>query len=387
MTSKVSIPRVFLLALLAALIAGCGLAGTQNTSSPQIVFSDQAAVQQDFERAEMPLDLVLPRDHGPHLNFQTEWWYFTGNLEAVDGGHFGYQFTLFRRGLAPGESTRSSTFATNQVYFAHLALTDVEAGEHRSTERFSRGAAGLAGSTADPLRIWLDDWGVDGLAADGSRLRLQARDGDLRLDLVLEADKPIVAHGNSGLSEKTSEPGNASYYLSYTRMKTSGTIEVGGDQHEVSGSSWFDHEWSTSALGADDVGWDWFGLQLEDGRELMLYRIRQADGSVEPVSGGTLVEADGTQVALQVEDVHVEVLGVWESPNTAAIYPAAWRIEIPSAGIVLEVEPYLADQEMRLSFVYWEGAVSVRGTSGGEGISGWGYVELTGYFESMAGVF
>lgn len=387
MTMKAPVLRFLMLVVASALVAGCASGESQPERIPEIVFSEQNAAQQDFARAEKPLDVVLPRDHGPHLDYQTEWWYYTGNLETEDGRHFGYQFTIFRRGLAPGESTRASNFATNQVYFAHLALTDVEAGKHHSTERFSRGAAGLAGATADPFRIWLDDWGVDGLAADGSRLRLQVRHADLLLDLVMEADQPLVAHGDSGLSVKNSTPGNASYYLSYTRMKTSGTIEVGGDQYGVSGNSWFDHEWSTSALGADDVGWDWFGLQLDDGRELMLYRIRQADGSVEPVSGGTLVEADGTQVALNVDEVNVEVLQEWESPNTGAWYPAAWRIEIPGAGIVLEVEPYLADQEMKLSFIYWEGAVAVRGTSKGEGISGWGYVELTGYYESMAGVF
>ena len=387
MMSKVSVLRILMLAVVQALMVGCASSQPQLDRIPQIVFSGQNAIQQDFARAQMPLEVVLPRDHGPHLNFQTEWWYYTGNLATGDGRHFGYQFTIFRRGFAPGESSRPSIFATNQVYFAHLALTDVEAGEHWASERFSRGAAGLAGGTADPLHIWLNDWSVDGLAADGSRLRLQATHGDLHLDLVLEAEKPLVAHGNSGLSEKTIAPGNASYYLSYTRMKTAGTIEVAGDPYEVTGSSWFDHEWSTSALGADDVGWDWFGLQLDDGRELMLYRIRRADGSVEPVSGGTLVEADGTQRSLNVDEVSVEVLETWESPHSEARYPAAWRIEIPTAWIVLEVEPYLADQEMNLSFIYWEGAVAVRGTSEGKSISGWGYVELTGYHESMAGVF
>ena len=339
-----------------------------------------------FARALAPRPFRFPEDHGPHLDFQTEWWYYTGNVETADGRHFGYQLTFFRRALAPGVPDRASSFAANQIYFAHFALTDVSRGTHIFDERFSRGAAGLAGASGDPFTVWLEDWRAEALDGQGSRLRLRAAEGEIAIDLTLESVKPIVAHGDRGLSAKSDAVGNASYYLSFTRLRTAGQISVGEQVFTVSGDSWFDHEWSTSALGPQAVGWDWFSLQLSDGRELMFYQIRRADGSVEPVSAGTLVEADGSARRLASADVLLTVSRTWSSPESGGEYPAGWRMQVPEAGIDLTLEPWLEDQEMRLSFVYWEGAVRVRGTSAGRPIDGNGYVELTGYAESMQGV-
>jgi predicted secreted hydrolase len=367
-----------------------------STSCSTLVPPDQAAsivlqpatlAPESFQRALAPVPIQLPRDHGPHLNFQTEWWYYTGNVQTDDGRRFGYQLTIFRRGLSPGVDQRAAGFSTNQVYFAHFALTDIEAGKHMAAERFSRAAAGLAGGSGEPFRVWLEDWSVESLNTDGSFVRVKASEPRYSLELVLEAQKPIVLHGEQGLSAKSNQPGNASYYLSYTRMQTGGTISVGNQSFDVEGSSWFDHEWSTSALDEADVGWDWFGLQLNDGSELMLYLIRRADGSVEPISGGTLVNADGRSTPLDREDVRIGVEQTWTSPHSGAEYPAAWQIDLPAYDLSLQIRPQLPDQELQVSFTYWEGAVSVTGTSAGRPIEGQGYVELTGYDASMGGVF
>jgi predicted secreted hydrolase len=196
-----------------------------------------------------------------------------------------------------------------------------------------------------------------------------------------------VAHGDRGLSPKSDEPGNASYYVGYTRMTARGHLGTDGTGTAVSGEAWFDHEWSTSALGPQAVGWDWFSLQFGDGRELMLFEIRRTDGSRESASGGTLVARDGSARRLRAADFTVSALGRWKSPHSSAEYPARFKVRVPSEGLELDVEPLVADQEMRTSFVYWEGAVSLSGTSRGRLINGRGYVELTGYARSMQGVF
>lgn len=340
-----------------------------------------------FERAVEPVDIRLPEDHGPHPEYQTEWWYYTGNLATREGRRFGYQLTFFRRGLTPDPPAREASFATHQIYFAHFALADMEAGTHREWERFSRGAAGLAGAEMDPLRVWLEDWSAEGRNPEGSEVALKATAEGIGIELALEATKPLVRHGEGGLSPKSDERGNASYYVSYTRMATSGTLSALGEVYEVEGESWFDHEWSTSALGPEAVGWEWFSLQLTDGREMMYFQIRNGDGTVDPVSSGTLIAPDGSTKGLTWTEVKLEVLETWSSPRSAATYPVRWRLRVPSASLDLTVEARLRDQEMNVSFTYWEGAVTIQGESGGSPLEGQGYVELTGYAESMQGRF
>jgi len=382
-------------AIPAALTAGVVLAGLACTASKvpneaaRTTLELAPAPELDpvgFARANEARALELPADLGPHGEFQTEWWYYTGNLKTAPGEHLGYQLTFFRRGLAPGSPGPGTGLRTHQIYLAHLAVTDVAAGTHGFAERFSRGAAGLAGAQGTPFGVWLEDWGVESTNEDGSAVRLRARGRGLALDLSLEATKPLVAHGYRGLSAKSEEPGNASYYLSYTRMATRGTLEVAGRNHGVEGESWFDHEWSTSAMGPDALGWDWFSLQLSDGRELMFFQIRREDGGFELASSGTLVEPDGSTTRLRLSDVDVGVTARWESPRSGAVYPARWVLAVPSKQIELVVEPWLADQELSASFTYWEGAVRLRGSSGGMPVTGNGYVEMTGYASSMQGV-
>jgi len=341
-----------------------------------------------FARVTAPRSFTFPADDGPHEDYQTEWWYYTGNLTTAAGQHVGYQLTIFRRGLTPGLLSRPSDLASNQVYFAHLAFTDVAAGTHTAFERFSRGALNLAGASGDPYHVWLEDWRVDSITTDGSAVHLVARSGPQALDLELRSTKPIVPQGDHGLSAKSAAPGNASYYLSYTRLATTGSVTLAnGHTSAVSGDSWFDHEWSTTALGPGAIGWDWFSLQLSDGRELMWFQIRLQDGSLEPVSGGTLVAADGSTRRLALGEVTVEVQNHWRSPATGGVYPSQWRISVPSAQVAVDITPWLADQENRLSFAYWEGAVRISGTSAGAAITGNGYVEMTGYTATIAGRF
>ena len=339
-----------------------------------------------FARALATRSYVLPEDHGPHFDFQTEWWYYTGHLRAGEL-RYGFQLTFFRRGLSPGPPPDEDGLATNQIYFAHLALTDPTAGRHVFAERWSRGAAGWAGARASPFSVWLEDWRVEAVRDDGGRVRLFAQEGPLILDLELESQKPLARHGDRGLSPKSEEPGNASHYIGYTRLHARGHLTTEGQTHAVSGEAWFDHEWSTSALGPEAVGWDWFSLQLDDQTELLYFQIRREDGSVEPVSGGTLVRRDGRTVRVSAQEVSLTVLDRWTSPETGTTYPARWRLALPKEDLDLVVEPLMPDQEMRTSFVYWEGAVRLSGTRNRRPIRGLGYVELTGYAATMQGVF
>ncbi len=374
--------------ILGVLLSACGTQGTTGTLPGGAAFRGMdSGIVHEFARVIEPSTFTFPKDHGPHTEYQSEWWYYTGNLVSEEGERFSYQFTIFRRGLTNVSVQRDSNFATDQVYFAHFAIAAVEQEDHRFYERFSRGSLGLAGASNQPYEVFLEDWRIRALDEEGERVNLSAEEGDIALDLELEAMKPIVIHGEGGVSAKSSEVGNASYYLSFTRMKTLGSMRFGERSFRVEGISWFDHEWSTSALGEGVVGWDWFSLQLSDQRELMLYILRRDDGTVESVSAGTLVEAKGESRQLGLDDFEIQALAQWESPESGAVYPSGWRIVVPTESLELEILPTFKDQEMRVSFVYWEGSVNVQGSSQGEPITGQGFVELTGYFESLSGQF
>lgn len=337
------------------------------------------ADQAGYQRADQPRSFNFPADHGPHPEFRNEWWYVTGNLADASGRQFGYQLTLFRIALSPDAPVADSAWRTHQVYMGHFALTDVAGEQHHGFERFSRNALGLAGAQATPFRVWLEDWELSGNAADAFPMRLRARQGSVALDLTLQAGKPLVLQGERGLSQKSAEPGNASYYYSYTRLPTQGIIELNGQSFTVQGSSWLDREWSTSALGPEQSGWDWFALQLDDGREVMFYRLRHKNGGMDAFSQGVLVDAHGQARVLRREDVELQPLGVWSSRRTGDRYLAGWRLRLLREPLDLTVTPKVADQEMRLTVHYWEGAVTVTGRAGEQSIRGQGYLEMTRY--------
>jgi predicted secreted hydrolase len=327
-----------------------------------------------------PRPFSFPADFGPHPEFRTEWWYYTGNLSTREGRRFGFQLTFFRSALAPSMPPRGSDWASRQAWLAHFALSDIDGSRFRSFERWSRGALGLAGASAEPFRVWLRDWSVQGIAPT----RLRAREDGVGLDLRLQPGKPPVLQGDRGLSRKSAEVGNASYYYSLTRMPSEGTIRLGSQSYPVTGLVWMDREWSTSALGKDQVGWDWFALQLDDGFDLMLYRLRRRDGSVDPSSSGSAVGPDGRSHSLRRNDFQLTPAGSWRSSRGSASYPERWTIRVPSEDLDLEVRPLLADQELDVTFRYWEGAVAIEGTHHGRPVHGRGYLEMTGYGEASA---
>jgi predicted secreted hydrolase len=342
-----------------------------------------------YERAVAPRAFVFPADHGPHSSFRTEWWYWTGNLRdrtSGAGGRFGFQLTFFRTALAPTIAPRRSAWAARDVYLAHFAVTDVAANRFEARDRWARGALELGGAAGSPLHVWVGSWEAAARGnGDGWPLRLRAGDGDLGIDLTLSRGKPPVLQGDRGLSRKSAEEGNASYYYSFTRMPVTGEVRAGGRALAVDGLAWMDREWSTSALAPDQVGWDWFALQLDDGRELMVYRLRRRDGGVSPESQGTLVGADGASRPLDRDAVEVSVLDHWTSPRGGTRYPARWRLRVPAADLDLAVTPLIADQELDLAVRYWEGAVEIEGTGAGAPVRGAGYVELVGYARAAEG--
>jgi len=335
-----------------------------------------------YARATAPRDFSFPRDHGPHPEFRTEWWYYTGNLRTRDGRHFGFQLTFFRNALRPEPVARDSDWRTTQVYLAHFALTDTSRGRFVAFARSSREALGLAGAGAEPFHVWLEDWSVEGEAQTTLPMRLRAAEGGTAIDLVLASAKPVVLQGERGLSRKGPESGNASYYYSLTRMPARGTVHVDGESFAVEGLAWMDREWSTSALSQDLVGWDWFALQLDDGRDVMFYQLRRADGSSDRFGAGMLVEADGTARPLRHDEIRIDVLATWRSPRSGVSYPARWRLTLPSRDLLLELAPRVADQELIVGPRYWEGAVTAQGMANGRRLGGQGYVELVGYGES-----
>jgi len=322
----------------------------------------------------------FPRDHFDHPEYKTEWWYYTGNLKSADGHRFGFELTFFRQAVSRDDELKGD-WAVRDLYLAHLALSDLDGQRFYHTERLNRGGPGVAGASLELHKVWNGNWQVQW---NNGEQRLQAISDDFSLDLVFNSRKPPVVHGQNGVSRKGAGAGNASHYISLTRLLTSGTIELNGKSYDVGGTSWMDHEFFSSGLDRDEVGWDWLSLQLGDNTELMLYRLRHKDGSVDPYSSGTYVDATGRATFLSSRDFSVTPEGEsWTSPVTKAVYPIAWRIAIPSLALNLQISTPLASQEMtsgsNTGLSYWEGAITVSGTRDAKSIGGVGYLEMTGY--------
>jgi predicted secreted hydrolase len=347
-----------------------------------------ADTAQEFRVATEGYGYSFPRDHGAHEKFRTEWWYYTGQVTTKDGRPFGYELTFFRRGM-PREQTKTlpSKWAVSHLYLAHFAISDLSKGRFHYTDKMSRAGLGKAGAASDRLQVWIDHWSAEApLAAPGTQV-LKAADGDLAIQLTVSSGKPPVVHGINGISRKGPVTGQASHYYSFTRLATTGTLTVGNESFEVSGTSWMDHEFGSADLDKDLVGWDWFCLQLDDQRELMFYRLRRADGSTDPASSGTLIDRDGRGHHLLLGDFMLEPTSYWTSPTSKARYPQRWRLTVPSQQLSLELIPRMAEQELSpkrsTQITYWEGAIETTGTAQGKPIHGQGYMELTGYAERI----
>lgn len=346
------------------------------------------AVAGDGWRLSLPgWEYEFPRDHGSHGGFKTEWWYFTGNVEAEGGGAFGYQLTFFRQGVVPpGEEVpEGSRFVRRDMKFAHFAVASIGEGRFDHFQKVSRGAFGDAGFDDGARVAWIGGWECELVGEHDFRLR--AREGGVAVDLLLESEKGPVVHGSDGVSRKAEGEGRASHYYSLTRMRTSGTIESGGKVWRVEGLSWFDHEWATNQLAAHQKGWDWFSLQFDDGSELMIFQIRTEGGGRDGYSSGTFVDGDGVGERIGVDGFEMEPVRVWRSAKTGGEYPVAWRIEVPRFGLECEVEAAMDGQELAMEpFSYWEGAVVARGVRGGSEVTGRGYLEMTGYAGEITGM-
>lgn len=322
-----------------------------------------------FSRADGPRAFVFPNDHGPHPAYRSEWWYLTLVLADDAGRDLGVQFTLFRQALAPSNGGGGNRWRSNQVYLAHFAVSDTANGVHRSDERFARGHPELAGVEAAPFSLWLEDWRLQEAAGVW---RLQAAVAETRVEIELDMAVPVILQGDAGLSRKG--PDQASYYYSMPGIPAVGRVWVDGEPRAVSGLGWLDREWSTSVLSPGQVGWDWFALQLDDGRRLMVFQLRRRDGRRDEYDQGMLVAVDGSARHLQAADFTLTPARYWRD-DEGFEWPVAWQIEL--AGEILDVVAVLDDQKMDTSIRYWEGMVAVFNRDGQR--IGQGYLELTGY--------
>jgi predicted secreted hydrolase len=343
---------------------------------------EPAAPTEPWQRAIGAWPWQFPRDHGAHPNFKTEWWYFTGNLkEEKTKRLFGYQLTIFRQGVQFKPAQANSKWAVRDFYFGHFTVSDLAADKFHVAERVTRGALGEAKAAPDRMDVALGPWTQQQDAKE--EMHLSARASDIAIDFTEHPSKPLVLEGVGGLSQKADGAGEASYYYSYPRLETSGKLQVSGTTYDVTGLSWFDHEFSTSSLGKDQVGWDWFCMQLDNHEEIMLYAMRDKSGAMDPNSEGTWVKADGTTERLAPGSFSIEKKGTWQSPRSGAIYPAGWHVVVPAHQADLIVSPAMADQELHLTKMgaldYWEGACTIEGSVAGAPAKGVGYTELTGY--------
>lgn len=334
-------------------------------------------------------EFQFTRDHASHPEYKIEWWYYTGNLSAADGRHFGYQLTFFRVGIDE-HPVNPSRWAVRDLFMAHFAVTDVNGGRFHYAERLNRVGVGWAGAEAANYRVWNEDW--EARLGAGNRHVLRARDIGSRigLELELEPGKPPVLHGERGYSRKGAAASNASNYYSLTRMPTHGAITIDGARIEVTGASWMDHEFGTSFLEKEQRGWDWVSLQLDDGTELMIYQFRRTDAVRDAHSSGTFVDKQGNATPLGANDFAFAPTGeTWRSDASGAMYPTAWRLSVPSRGIELTVRATVRNQELNTGestgVSYWEGAVDAAGTREGRSVGGRGYLEMTGYAGAAMG--
>ena len=323
----------------------------------------------------------FPSDHGAHPDYKLEWWYYTGHLDAEDGRRFGYELTFFRIGM-DRVAANPSAWNVRDLHMAHFALSDLTNGEFRFYERVNREGPGIAKARVGTLDVQNESWTA---RLEDGVMKLRAYADGVLLELELSSEKPPVVHGEEGVSQKADGVGQASHYYSMTRLETQGLLSIDGRAVGVSGQSWMDHEFGTNQLAPEQVGWDWFSLQLDNGEELMLYQMRRRDGTIDRNSSGTVVAANGETAHLSVDQFTVRSGRDWTSPRSDAVYRLEWELEVPGIDASLRVIPLMDDQELftvrSTGIAYWEGAVRIEGEWNQEPVTGRGYVELTGYSE------
>ena len=349
--------------------------------SLMLVFSSAASTAPAYRLALPGYKYSFPHDYFSHPDFRTEWWYYTGNLQSADGHRFGFELTFFRQGVQRNSTSQHGAWDIQDLYLAHLALSDLTGGKFYHAERTNRSGPGIAGVEESAQRVWNGNWQIQWKNSDQV---LQAISENFDLQFTLRSEKPPVIHGENGVSQKADGPGRASHYLSLTRLDTTGTITLNSKSFSVTGLSWMDHEFFTHQLTDEQAGWDWLSLQLDDHTELMLFHIRKRDGSIDPFSAGTFVDAQGHTTHLRDSDFVLQPLGeTWKSEASSGTYPIQWKIVIPKLGMELEAKTPLPSQELTGDYrtvpTYWEGAIELHGKRSGMNLSGAGYLEMTGY--------
>lgn len=321
--------------------------------------------------------LSFPADHGAHPRHRTEWWYWTGRLESPGRGVFGFQVTFFRRELPARPNAIKGPWDARDLVVGHLALGDVRGSRFRHAEASGRTAMGRARAEQHGLDVAIGTWSA---RHHGAKTHLSLPADGWGIDLTLRETKPPMIHGPSAYSRKSDAVDQGSRYYSQPRLEATGTVAIDGKHLPVRGAAWLDREWTSSGLGPDAVGWDWFSLTLADGRDVMLYVLRNPQGGILRVSRGSMRHPDGRQETWVPGPGNLSASATWTSPRTGIRYPSRWTLKVPGDPTPLELRPALPDQELRTrrttGVTYWEGLVDVqrRGQP-----AGWGFVELTGY--------
>lgn len=331
----------------------------------------------DYQVALPGYHYQFPRDNFCHPAYSTEWWYYTGNVTSPSGHRFGFELTFFRQGIS--RQPNSSPWYVHDLYMAHFAISDLTGRHYEEAERLNRAGPGIAGADAAQQAVWNGNWEAH-IGNDGQRLKAVTR--DFSIDMSLTPAKPVVIQGRDGISQKAAGAGHASHYISLTRLLTSGSIRFDGADYRVKGSSWMDHEFFSGSMASDESGWDWVALQFNNNTELMLYRMRHKDGTIDPFSSGSYVDANGRSTFLSSSDFSMQPDGaLWTSPQTKGRYPLRWQISVPRFRLQCTVSTPLRSQELASRFgpSYWEGAVDVSGGQSGARLGGVGYLEMTGY--------
>jgi predicted secreted hydrolase len=340
------------------LLTGCGKDAERETFLDAL--QDPPA---GFRQAAPGTTVSLPQDMGPHPEYRLEWWYLTANLHSANGKPFGVQWTLFRNDLRPGPYKDAEPgWQRSEIWLAHAALS--RPGDHRFAARSARGGTGQAGVSAQPFKAWIDHWQLD---SDANTWELAVDGEDFGYRLQIQPSPEPVLNGEQGFSAK-SAGGGGSMYFSYPLLAIEGEVVIEGERFEVSGQGWFDREWSSQYLKPDQQGWDWLALHLEDGRHLMLFRVRGA----EDFYSGTLVSADGSARTLNADEF--SLLPREYRDSRFGEVPALWQLRVPSAKLNLEIRSWPGDYWNPGALRYWEGPVTVGGSHAGEG-----YLEMTGY--------
>lgn len=336
-----------------------------------------------FLQATQPRAWSFPHDHGRHDGFKTEWWYFTGNLADPSGRAFGYQLTFFRTSLVRDAVDRPSAWAMRDLYFGHAAISDLADQRFLFRDALSRQRADLAGASDQGLDVQLLGWSAQ--MAPAGQIHLLARERDFSIDLTCSPGRGPTLQGPGGVNLKGANREQASYYYSMTRLPTNGVLTLGDKTYRVSGQSWMDHEFSSNALGAGQVGWDWMGLSLKNGDDLMIYRMRRGDGGSDYLSG-TIIAPNGSPAYLTAGDITLTPSHPWTSPQSGASYPQQWMLRVKGVGEFVVISR-MSGQELRTGgstrVDYFEGAAEVTDPAGRP--LGEGYLEMTGYGKQLGG--